>query len=163
MHEARQGFDLAAGFRNQQEWCRIGGQAQQLGAQLLRHAAAAVERRELARGGVTTELACPPRVERTLDGWQQFGERQGLLDEIEGTEPRGLDRGLDRAVSGHHHHRAVIARVVRPLAQQRDAVGVRHPDVEQHQVRGTARARSARLGGVGGNLHVVAFLAEDLL
>jgi hypothetical protein len=83
-------------------------------------------------------------LERALDGAQQLGERQRLLDEIEGAEARGLDRRLDGAVARHHHDRAGPSVGLGPLAQQRDAVGVGHPDVEQHEVRRVARASLLR-------------------
>ena len=109
-------------------------------------------------------LAVPAAgIERALDRAQQLGERQRLLDEVEGAEARRLDRGLDRAVAGHHDHRTAIGGAGRPLAQQRDAVDVGHPDVEQHEVGHLAGARGARLRGVGGDVDVVAFLGEDLL
>src|SRR5207253_9471072 len=41
--------------------------------------------------------------------------------------------------------------------------GVRHPDVEQHQVGQLSRAGGARLAGIAGNVHVIAFLGENLL
>ena len=105
----------------------------------------------------------PAGIERALHGAQQLRERQRLLDEIEGAEARRLDRGLDRAVPGHHHHRAAVGGRGRPFAQQRDAVDIGHPDVEQHQVRDLARARGARLRRVGGDVHLVALLGEDFL
>src|SRR5262245_58398635 len=49
-----------------------------------------------------------------------------------------------------------------PLAQQRDAVHVGHPDVEQYEVGLLARRGAARGRRVGGNLDLVAFLREDL-
>jgi hypothetical protein len=54
--------------------------------------------------------ASPTRVERALDGPQQLGQRERLLDEIKGAEPGRFDCGLDRAVSGHHDHRTAVGR-----------------------------------------------------
>jgi hypothetical protein len=98
-----------------------------------------------------------------LHGAQELGERQGLFDEVERAEARGLHRRLHRAVPGHHHYRAAVGGGDRPFTQQRDAVDVRHPDVEQHEIGHLPRARGARLRGVGGHVHFVAFLGEDLL
>src|SRR6185369_13959123 len=102
-------------------------------------------------------------VQRALDGAQQLGERQRLLDEIEGTEPRRFDGGLDRTMTRHHHDGAGRAVRLRPLAQQRDAVCVGHPDVQQHEVGVVLRADRARLGSVRGNVYFIAFVREDLL
>ena len=55
------------------------------------------------------------------------------------------------------------ALVGRPFAQQRDAIDVGHPDVEQHEIRRLPRARGARLLGVGGDIHLVALFGENLL
>ncbi len=109
------------------------------------------------------QALAPPGIERPLDRAQKLRERQRLLDEIECAQARRLDRRLDRAVPGHHDHRAVVAVGDRPLAQQRDAVGVRHPDVEQHEIGQLRRAGAARLRRVGGDFHLVAFLGKDLL
>src|SRR5262249_55421489 len=108
--------------------------------------------------------AMPPSgIERPLHRTQQLCERQRLLDEIEGAEPGGLDGGFHRAVPRHHHHRAAVGGGRRPFAQQRDAIDVRHPDVEQHEVGNLPGARGARLRSVGGDVHLIAFLGEDLL
>ncbi len=50
-----------------------------------------------------------------------------------------------------------------PFAQQRDAVGVGHPDVEQYEIGELPCARGARLAGVAGDVHVITFLGENLL
>ena len=49
----------------------------------------------------------------------------------------------------------------RPLLEQRDAVGVGHPDVEQHQVGPGALPRGAGLRCVLGEFDVVAFVIEN--
>ena len=128
------------------------------------HRAALADRRDQRRHERAARLAAVATgIERALDRAQELGERQRLLDEIERAEPRRFDRGLDRAVAGHHHDRAGRAVRLRPFAQQRDAVGVRHPDVQQHQVGIVLRADGARLGGVRGDVYFVAFVREDLL
>jgi hypothetical protein len=49
----------------------------------------------------------------------------------------------------------------RPFLEQRDAIGIRHPDVEQDQVGTPGLARRARLGRILGELHVMALVAQD--
>ena len=57
----------------------------------------------------------------------------------------------------------VSSPAARPLLEQRDAVGVGHPDVEQHEVGARALARRrARFARVLGQPHLVAFVAQDL-
>jgi hypothetical protein len=72
-----------------------------------------------------------------------------------------LDRGVDRAVSAHHDDRHGQQPAGGPFLQQRDAVHIGHPDVEQHEVGTQAIAAGARLGSVFGQLDVVAFVRED--
>jgi hypothetical protein len=103
------------------------------------------------------------RIERALHGAQQFGQRERLLDEVERAEPRRFHGGLDCSVAGHHDHGTARSRVGRPLAQQRDAIDIRHPDVEEHEVRRLPHACRASLDGVGGNVYLVTFLGKDLL
>ena len=55
-------------------------------------------------------------------------------------------RGVDGAVPAHHDHRH-RQHAGAPFLEQRDAVDVGHPDVQQHQV-GRSRSRGARLRGV---------------
>ena len=93
--------------------------------------------------------------ERAFERQQQLGHRQRLLDEVQAPRARGLDRGLDRAVAGHHDHRAGQAVALgSPFLEQADAVDVRHPDVEQDQVR-------AAHGGLAGGGAV--FRGRDLV
>ena len=111
--EARQLLAIGAGLAEQQQRRAVGGQPRQLAAQL-RDRAAAADRAPRPDAPALTNLPLGRRergIERALDGAQQLGQRQRLLDEIIGAEARGLDRGLDRAVAGHHHHRAGIARL----------------------------------------------------
>ena len=93
--------------------------------------------RELARRGALLVA------QRALHRGEQALQRDRLLQVVERADARRLDRGLDGAVAGHHHHGHAELAARGPFLEQRDAVGVRHPDVEQHQVR----ARCARAGG----------------
>ena len=92
---------------------------------------------------------------------EQLGQPDRLFQEVERADLGGVDRGLDRAVPGHHHHRHRQQSVARPLAQQRHAVGVGHPDVEQHERRLRALAIGARFAGVLRRGHAIAFVLED--
>jgi hypothetical protein len=49
-----------------------------------------------------------------------------------------------------------------PFLEQRDAVGIGHPDVEQHHVWAPGLARGARLGGVFRQQDIVTLVAQDL-
>jgi hypothetical protein len=62
----------------------------------------------------------------------------------------------------HHHHRHVELAVAGPFLEQRDAIGIGHPDVEQDQVGTPGLARRPRLGGIFGELDVVTLVAQDL-
>ena len=160
---AREGFAPGAGLADQQHRRGIARDLLQLGAQLLHDAALADRDGERCAEELAGLAVAAAGIERALHGAQQLGQRQRLLHEIEGAQARRLDRGLDRAVTGHHDHRAAVGGAGRPLAQQRDAVDVGHPDVEQHQVGYLPGARGARLRGVGGHVDLVALLGEDLL
>jgi hypothetical protein len=81
--------------------------------------------------------------EAALDGGEQLLQGDGLFEELHRADAGGLDGGVDGAVAGHHHHRHGELAVGRPFLEQADAVGVGHPDVEQHEV-GRAALRAAR-------------------
>jgi hypothetical protein len=162
MQVAGEGLAAGADLADQQHRRVVRGNLLHLLAQLL-HRAALADRGHQRRDQDALRLPLAPRrLEGLLDGAQQLGQRERLLHEIEGPEARRLHGGLHRAMAGKHDHREAQLLRIRPLAQQRDAVGVRHPDVEQHEVRLLARTRSARLGRVGGHLHLVTLVAEDL-
>ena len=130
-------------------------------AQLL-HEAALADRRDQRRDQRAVRLApALAGLERALRGPQQLRDRERLLHEVEGAEPGRLDRRLDRAVAREHDDRAVQRVLLVPLAQQRDAVHVGHPDVEQHEVGLLARGRAARGSRVGRDLDLVALFRED--
>src|SRR5262249_40606374 len=109
----------------------------------------------------------PPRLlrerglERAGHRAQELLQSDGLLEEVEGADLRGLDRGLDRAVARHHHdgHRELPGS--RPLAQERDAVCIGHPDVEQDERRLLPRAKGACFGRVLGDGNTVALVLQD--
>jgi hypothetical protein len=64
-------------------------------------------------------------------------------------------------VTGHHHHRHGELAAARPFLEQGHAVGVGHPDVEQHQVGAALQAEGARGLGVFRQVHVIALVGED--
>ncbi len=162
MQVARECLAPRARLADQQHRRFVGSNLLHLFAQLV-HQAALADRRDQRRNQGALCLPAPaPRLERMFDGAQQLGDRQRLLDEIERAEARRLDRGLDCPVPGQHDHRETQHVLLGPFAQQRDAVGVGHPDVQQHEVRLLACAGAARGGGIGRRLDLVAFLGEDL-
>src|SRR6202034_4940539 len=87
-----------AGLADQQHRRGVRGELLQLGAQLLHPPALADRHRERGAENLAGLAVAAPRIERALHGAQQFRERQRLLDEVEGAEPRRLDGSLDRAV-----------------------------------------------------------------
>ena len=140
MNVARERFASGAGLADDEHRRLMRSDLLDLLAQRV-HRAALADRRDQRRHQRAAGLPLVTTgIERALDRAQQLGERQRLLDEIECAEPRRFDRGLDRAVARHHDDRAGRAVRLRPFAQQRDAVGVGHPDIEQHQIGIVLRA-----------------------
>ena len=101
-------------------------------------------------------------LECARDRRQQLRQPDRLLEEIERADPRRLDGGLDRAVTRHHDDRHRQLRRRAPFAQQRDAVGVGHPDVEQHERRLLALPVRARFARVLGERDAIALVLQDL-
>src|SRR5688572_12500914 len=162
MHVAGECLAAGAGLADQHHRGVVAGDLLHLLAQLL-HDAALADRRDQRRDQcalrLAPALAC---LQRPFRGAQELGDGQRLFDEVEGAEACGLDRGFHGAVPGQHDDRAAQGVLLVPLAQQRDAVHVGHPDVEQHEVRLLARGGAARGGGVGRDLDLVTFLGQDL-
>ena len=61
----------------------------------------------------------------------------------------------------HHHHRHGELAARGPLAQQRHAVGIRHPDVEQNEGGLVARTVTARFARVFRETHPVTLVLQD--
>ena len=101
-------------------------------------------------------------LERFLDRRQQLLQRNRLFKEIDGADACRFDGRVDRSVAGHHHHRHVQQAARRPFLEQRDAIRIRHPDVEQHQVGAHLAADPARFGGVLGQRDAVPLVGQDL-
>ena len=114
-------------------------------------------------GHATIETA----VEATRIGALDFLEkpvalqRHRLFQEVERADAGGLDRGLDGGMARHHHHRHGELAARRPLLQQRDAVGVGHPDVEQHEIGPAALAQAARVACAFGEHDLMALVGQD--
>ena len=62
----------------------------------------------------------------------------------------------------HHHygHRELAAGS--PLLEECDAIGIGHPDVEQHEVRASALADAPRIARALGERDLVSLVGEDL-
>jgi hypothetical protein len=101
-----------------------------------------------------------PRSSAFLHRRQQLLHADRLLQEIQRADPRRLHRGVDRGVARHHHHRHVELAVAAPFLEQRDAIGIGHPDVEQDHVGTPGLARRPRSRGVFRELDVMALVAQ---
>jgi hypothetical protein len=99
--------------------------------------------------------------EAALDRGEQLLQGDGLFEELHRADAGGLDGGVDGAVAGHHHHRHGELAVGGPFLEQADAVGVGHPDVEQHEVGAGGVAGGPGGGGVFGEDDVVPLVAQD--
>ena len=76
-----------------------------------------------------------PTLESRAHCRQQACHCNRLLQELERAEARSFHGGVDRRVTRHHDDRHRQLPGGRPLLQQCDAIGVRHPDIEQHEVK----------------------------
>src|SRR6266568_1001147 len=101
-------------------------------------------------------------LERPRHGREELLQTNRLFEEVEGADLGRLDRGLDGPVSGHHDHRHRELAARGPFTQQRDAVGIGHPDVEQDERRFGAAAIAARLARVLGQTYPVTLVLQDL-
>ena len=86
----------------------------------------------------------------------------GFFEKVIGADTGGLYRGVDGAVPGHHHHRHGKQAAAGPLLEQGNAIGVRHPDVEQHHIGTRVLAARARFSGVLRKLDFVTFIGKNL-
>ena len=101
-------------------------------------------------------------LESTLDRQQQFRQRDGFFNKVIGAQAGRLDRGFNSPVPGHHDNRAGQATIFRPFAQQRNAVHILHPDVEQNKVRAPRTPGLARRFTVLGRSHGITLVLEDI-
>jgi hypothetical protein len=66
-------------------------------------------------------------------------------------------------MAGHHHHGHGQQIVADPFLEQRQAVDIRHPDIQQDQVGRLFLACGARLFAVLGEAHLVSFVFQYFL
>jgi hypothetical protein len=89
-------------------------------------------------------------------------QRDRLFQKAHRAHPGCLGRCLDACVPRHHDHRHIEKAALHPLAQQSYAVGVGHPDVEQHEVGPRPLAGKPRLRRVFSLNDLMAFVSQDL-
>ena len=63
----------------------------------------------------------------------------------------------------HDHDGTLQVAAFRPFTQQRDAVGIGHPDVEQDQIEPLIRTSGTRLFRISGSCDVIPFITENFL
>jgi hypothetical protein len=80
-----------------------------------------------------------------LHGLEQLLQRDRLFQEVQRADAGGFDGGIDGGVAGHHDDRHGQQAVALPFLEQRDAVGIGHPDIEQHEVGHAGLAKLACL------------------
>ncbi|MPN11711.1 hypothetical protein SDC9_159018 [bioreactor metagenome] len=92
---------------------------------------------------------------------EQLLHRDGLFEEGQCTDARGLDGRFDGRMTAHHDdgHGELAGRG--PFLEQGDAVGIRHPDVQQHQIVVVGCPGYACLRGVLRHVHTMTFVVED--
>ena len=100
---------------------------------------------------------------------QRVAERQQdavgikrLFEEVVRAELRGFDGGLDRAVSGDHHHLGVGIELAQ-LAQRLEAVHPLHLHIQEDEVRPELGVEPQRLPPRRAGLHFDLFELEHLL
>ncbi len=92
---------------------------------------------------------------------QQLLEVDRLGQVVRSAGAHRVDRRVDRAERGHHHHgrRLVLGA---DLLDQLDAVHAGHLEVGHDHVRGEGVELAERLEGVCGGLYLVPFVAQEL-
>jgi hypothetical protein len=100
-------------------------------------------------------------LERAGNRRQEFLQADRLFQKIKRTDLGCLNRRFDGAVAGHDDHRHCQLSVRRPFAQQRHAVGIGHPDVEQDEGRLRIRTIVPGLAGIFCHADLVAFVPQN--
>jgi hypothetical protein len=112
----------------------------------------------LAQRDVLVNQTMP--VERVAYGDEDALGGERLLDEIEGTELRRLDRRAHCRVSRNHHDGQRLVGALQPL-QHFEAVHTWHLDIEEDEIRQIAIGDDQTVLAGRGALHLVAFVLEN--
>ncbi len=96
-----------------------------------------------------------------LHRYEQPLQGDRFLEKVEGADARRLDCGLDSAVARHHDHRHGELAARGPFLEQSDAVGIGHPDIEQHQIRALPLALPPRFAGAVRQRNLVPLVGQD--
>ena len=94
------------------------------------------------------------RLEQLLHG-------DGLFQKSHGANAGRLYRSVYGGVTAHHDDRHIQQTRAGPFLEQGDAVCIRHPDIQQHQIGLQLRANGARLGSIHGQFDLMAFVIEN--
>jgi hypothetical protein len=98
---------------------------------------------------------------RLFDGGKQLLHADRLFEKADGADLGRLHGGIDGGVARHHHDRHGELAVGCPFLEQRDAIGIRHPDVEQHQIGPHGVAPGACRSGILGGHDIMTLVGED--
>ena len=99
-------------------------------------------------GGTRTgnACACVPELQRLLHAQHHLLALEGFGHEVRSPGLHRLDRGVDGAMRGQHHHRHVLPPRLQ-LAQEREAIHARHAKIGEHGHEGLSlEAREGLLG-----------------
>ena len=102
-------------------------------------------------------------LEGTLNSAQQFLQTNRLFQEIKRANAGRFHRRFYGCVARQHHHRHGQLPCCFPFLEQRYAIGIRHPNVEQDQGRRVFASHLARRGGVLSQANDEAFVFENFL
>ena len=92
------------------------------------------------------------------DSLEQFLQCDGFFQEVDGTDAGGFDSGVDGGMTRHHDDRHGQVAIALPFLQQGDTIRVRHPDIEENQVRGSRHPRFPGLLGILSGLYNMPFI-----
>ena len=125
--------------------------------------------RNRCRSGRGLRLRGPRRQFRVVIFFQRvFHRRQQLLQsdrlfqKSQGTDFGGLYRRINRGMATHHDHRHGEQTAGGPLLEQGDTIHIRHPNVQQDQIRHLGGAGGAGLRGILSQRDRMALVIEHL-
>ena len=101
-----------------------------------------------------------PLADRVADGEEGLLEREGLFDEVVGTEFGGTDSGLDRAVARDHDDTDFGGDPLEP-GQGLKAVDPRKPDIEENTTEEPFFTETQTVLSAGDRVDAEAFVLED--